>query len=176
MLKGYRLLIPLLFLPLSAMAQQTPVVEVFGGYSHLVANVSASSFNLNGVDASVTENLNRWFGGKLEYNAQFGTEAGNKVNTETLMYGPVFSYRKNPKFVPFGEALAGAVRGGPEYLDVSERVFHFAAAVGGGLDVTLTDRVALRVIQADYLLTRFSGTRQDNFRLSAGILLRFGRK
>jgi len=78
--------------------------------------------------------------------------------------------------VPFAHALLGAVRGSSNYLDISKPAVHFAVAVGGGIDVKLTDRVALRLIQADYLMTRFSSTRQDNIRLSAGIVLRFGRK
>jgi len=46
--------------------------------------------------------------------------------------------------------------------------------LGGGVDFALTDRIAIRPIQADYLMSRFLGTRQDNIRLSAGIVLRFG--
>jgi hypothetical protein len=176
MLKPCRLILPLLFVPLAATAQQTPKVEVFGGYSNLEANLSAPSFNLNGVNFSVTENVNQWFGGTLDFASHFGTEAGNNVNTETLTYGPVFSYRKHPSIVPFGHILLGAVRGSADYLDISKPVVHFALAAGGGIDVKLTDTVALRLIQADYLMTRFSSARQDNVRLSAGIVLRFGRK
>jgi hypothetical protein len=176
MLKPCRLILPLLFVPLAATAQQTPKVEVFGGYSNLEANLNAASFNLNGTDFSVTENVNKWFGGALDFTSHFGTEAGMKVNTETLTYGPVFSYRKHPSVVPFAHVLLGAVRGSSDYLDISKPAVHFALAAGGGIDVKLTDRVSLRLIQADYLMTRFSLTRQDNVRLSAGIVLRFGRK
>jgi Outer membrane protein beta-barrel domain len=176
MRKPYRLILPLLFVPLAATAQQTPKVEVFGGYSNLEANLNAASFNLNGTDFSVTENVNPWFGGTLDFTSHFGTEAGIKVNTETLTYGPVISYRKHPSVVPFGHVLLGAVRGSSDYLDISKPAVHFAVAAGGGIDVKVTDRVALRLIQADYLMTRFSSSRQDNIRLSAGIVLRFGRK
>jgi hypothetical protein len=169
--------LPLLLLPVSAWAQQAiPKVEVFGGYSNLTANLTGSNFNLNGFDVSVAENLNKWFGGALEFSSHYGTEAGFKTNTQSLAYGPVFSYRKNPKVVPFCHALLGAVRGGPEYLGISKPEFRFGMSAGGGLDVKVANHVALRLIQADYLLTRFSGARQDNLRVSAGIVLLLGKK
>ncbi len=176
MSRPHRLVLPLLLAPLAANAQQTPKVEVFGGYSNLVANVSGPSFNLNGLDFSVAENVNSWFGGVLDFTSHFGTEAWNKVNTQTLTYGPVFSYRKHPSVVPFVHGLLGAARGSTNYLDISKPAVHFVVVAGGGLDVKLTDRVALRLIQADYVMTRFSSTSQDNIRLSAGITLRFGGK
>jgi Outer membrane protein beta-barrel domain len=175
MLKVFRYLVPLLLIPLPGMAQQTPQVEVFGGYSHLFANENGASFNLNGFEGSVTENINHWFGGVLDFSSYFGTEAGFKVNTQTLMYGPVFAYRRIPRLVPFGEAMVGGVRGSSDYLDVSKPIKHIAAAAGGGLDVNLTPRIDLRLIQGDYLFTRFSGMRQDNIRLSAGIVFRLGK-
>ncbi|HXJ94423.1 MAG TPA: hypothetical protein VMT20_16375 [Terriglobia bacterium] len=170
------LILPLLFVPLNAIAQHTPEVEVFGGYSNLIANVSGPSFNLNGLDFSVAENVNSWFGGALDFTSHFGTEAGNKVNTQTITYGPVFSYRKHPSVVPFAHCLLGAVRGSSNYLNISKSAWQFTVVAGGGFDVKLTNSVALRVIQADYVMTRFSSTSQDNIRLSAGIVVQFGRK
>ena len=173
---AYRFIVALLLLPLPALAQGTPKVEVFGGYSHLVGDVNDTSFNLNGVDFSVTENVNRWFGGTLDFSSHFGTEAGFKVNSETITYGPVFSYRKNPSVVPFAHALLGAVRGGDEYLSISQPEYRFGVLAGGGVDLKVSKRISVRLIQADYLLTRFSSSRQDNLRLSAGLVFRFGRK
>ena len=175
-MRKFLVLLPLLILPVSALAQETPQVEVFGGYSNLNANMNASSVNLNGVNFSVAENLNSWFGGALDISSHFGTENGFRTNTQSLTYGPVFSYRKNKTIVPFGHAMLGAVRGGPEYLGISKPEERFGVYTGGGLDVKVTPHVALRVIQADYLMTRFSNTRQDNMRLSAGIVLFVGNK
>ncbi len=175
-MRKFLVLLPLLVLPVSALAQETPQVEVFGGYSNLNANMNASSVNLNGVNFSVAENLNSWFGGALDISSHFGTENGFRTNTQSLTYGPVFSYRKNKTIVPFGHAMLGAVRGGPEYLGISKPEERFGVYTGGGLDVKVTPHVALRVIQADYLMTRFSNARQDNIRLSAGIILLFGHK
>jgi hypothetical protein len=44
------------------------------------------------------------------------------------------------------------------------------------VDVKLNDRVAWRVGQFDYVLTRFGGDSQHNVRFSTGIVFRFGSK
>ncbi len=175
-MRKFLVLLPLMLLPFSTFAQQTPTWVVFGGYSNLTANFNASNFYLNGVNLSVTENMNSWFGGVLDFSDHFGTDNGVNTDMQTLTYGPVFSYRKAKRVVPFGHGLLGVVRGGPGYLDISKPEYRFCAYAGGGLDVQVTRNVALRLIQADYLMTRFSNTRQDNVRLSAGIVLLLGKK
>jgi opacity protein-like surface antigen len=161
---------------MSVLAQETPKMEVFGGYSNFSANINTASFNMNGVAVSAAENVNRWFGGALDFSAHFGTENGHTVSMQTISYGPVFSYRKSPRITPFGHVLLGAVHGGPNYLDISKGEYRFGMYAGGGLDVKVAPNVALRIAQVDYLLTRFSNATQDNFRISAGIVMRFGKK
>jgi hypothetical protein len=48
----------------------------------------------------------------------------------------------------------------------------FAMALGGGLDLRAGKRIAVRLIQVDYTPTFFGSGRQDNFRISAGIVFR----
>jgi hypothetical protein len=67
------------------------------------------------------------------------------------------------------------VRGGPDYLSIFKPETRFDLYAGGGADVKVSPRVALRLLQADYLMTRFSRARQDNIRLSAGIILLLGK-
>ena len=50
----------------------------------------------------------------------------------------------------------------------------FAMAFGGGVDFKLSDKVAIRMIQADYVQTRFASDRQNSARLSAGIVFHIG--
>ena len=51
---------------------------------------------------------------------------------------------------------------------------------GGGLDVKVHHHLAIRVIQAEYLMTKFEdydtgqAATQNDMRLSAGIVFRFG--
>jgi opacity protein-like surface antigen len=194
---------------LTARAQETPKVEVFGGYSLLRADGDGGpSSNLNGWQASLAGNLNRHFGVVAEFSGHYGNErvrrseliaAGVPVpissrdtdpdpvyrldsRAHTFLFGPRLSFRQNPRVTPFAHALVGgtraSVRGtipttvGNITAEVNETAF--SATFGGGLDVKLTDGLAWRVIQADYLLTRFDGSTQNNARFSTGLVLRFG--
>jgi hypothetical protein len=46
---------------------------------------------------------------------------------------------------------------------------------GGGVDIPVGERFALRLVQADYLFTRFGGETQNNARFSVGAVFTFGR-
>jgi hypothetical protein len=48
----------------------------------------------------------------------------------------------------------------------------FAMTLGTGVDVRVTPRFAVRVIQTDYLLSRLAGATQNNLRLSTGLVFR----
>lgn len=170
-----------LVLGVTAMAQDTPKAEVFMGYSHLVADFNSpikgnSTFNLNGAEFAVSENLNSWFGGMLDVAAQFGTRNGFNVNSEQYLYGPTFSYRKVSGFTPSAHILLGGMRGSQGFAGISVSDTKFCAAPGGALDIRLSDRISIRAIQADYVMSRFLATHQNNLRLSAGIVLTFGKK
>jgi len=164
-----------LFFSVAAAAQETPKVEVFGGYSNLFANLNNSSYNLNGVHVSAAENVNSWFGGVLDFSTHFGSNAGYNVNTESIMYGPRIAYRKSPAITPSVHALFGAVRGSRYFDGISVANYRFAVGLGGEIDVRINDKVALRLVQADYIPTHFLDLRQDNIRISAGFVFRFPR-
>lgn len=55
---------------------------------------------------------------------------------------------------------------------ISDSQSKFAFALGGGLDVNVSDRIAVRVVHADYLRTRFLDERQNILRLSFGVVLK----
>jgi hypothetical protein len=74
---------------------------------------------------------------------------------------------------PSAHALFGVVRGSTGFDGISKPDTHFGMAVGGEIDVRINDRVAFRVIEADYMMTRFLNLRQDNIRVSAGLVFRF---
>lgn len=159
----------------TAKAQYVPAWEAEGGYSYLKANINGTSFNLDGGGGSLTENLNSWIGGRLDVHAWGGTELGTNVSAQTFTYGPVFSYRRFDRLTPFADLQLGAVHASQGYLGISESAFKFAMTGGGGADFALSDRAAIRV-QGDYLMTRFLNSRQDNIQLTAGLVIRIGRK
>ena len=161
----------------TARSQDTPEWEVFGGYSYVRANVhgSGSSFALDGGVGALSQNVNDWFGGRLQTGFFTGQEAGRNVTAQTITYGPVFSTHRYERVTPFVDLQLGVIHGSRGYLGISAGAFRFAMAPGVGADFRVNDRVAVRV-QGDYLMTRFLGFRQDNVQGMVGLVLRIGRK
>ena len=165
-----------------AHAQNTPQVELMGGYSYLRADAGGDDLSMHGWQASFTENLNSWFGGKAEFSGFYANVTPPSgppeinVNAHTFLFGPQFTARKSSSFTTFAHVLVGAIRGSQGYLGISQPKTDFAAAFGGGVDIKVHKRFALRIIQADYLVTPYLNQTQNNIRLSAGVVLRLGEK
>src|SRR5262249_42637352 len=79
--------------------------------------------------------------------------------------------------VPFAHILFGAAHTGATVGPPGPRAsdFSFAMAIGGGLDWRLQPNVDIRFLQIDYLRTNALATSQNNYRASAGIVLRLGK-
>jgi outer membrane immunogenic protein len=99
----------------------------------------------------------------------------------TYLLGLRYSQATRSRLVPFAQALVGGVHGFDAYFPNPDgsRVTPdgLAASFGGGINLNLSSRFALRAFQADYLLTSLpndAGNWQNNFRLGAGIVIRFG--
>ncbi len=136
-------------------------VEIFGGYqfTHL-----DPGFNANGWNASLTGNFKHLFG----ITADFSGTYKNGAHIYTYTFGPVLSARL-PVVQPFVHALFG----GMTITDGSSNT-GFAMQVGGGLDMGLRKGIGIRLIQVDWMSTRFSGyTDNKNARISTGIVLKF---
>ena len=173
-----------LFVSASVLAAELPKAEVFGGYS-LSRMPSSWTNNLNGWNASVSGNLSGWFGLAGDFSGYYASPEvrilslnipiGPEQSKHMYLLGPRFTYRGFGRIVPFTHVLVGRVHSssglfGFDYSNSSA----FAAAVGGGLDIPLGKTIAIRAIQADYLMTRFDQGGQNNARVSAGIVFRFG--
>ncbi|MDD5541663.1 MAG: hypothetical protein PHX83_00650 [Acidobacteriia bacterium] len=160
----------LILIPFASWAQETPQAEVFGGYSYI--RTGTSSLNFNGFSSSVAGNVNNWLGVVADVGYYRSKVAGVSVNAVSYTFGPRFSYRSDAKVTPFFQTLFGGVRlsGG----GVSDNAF--AMTAGGGVDVNVSPAVAIRLAQAEYLMTRSSGTTENNFRFSAGVVFRIGKK
>jgi hypothetical protein len=162
---------------LGAAQESAPAFDVFGGYSFL--NPEGSGFNANGWEAAGTAYLNNWFGATADFSGHYASESGVDTSTYSFLFGPTVAYR-TPKLTPYAHILLGANR-----ARVSTSIFGaslsvtdtaFAGALGGGVDWHVGNSWSVRLAQADYLITRFNDNRQDNFRFSAGLVLRLGSK
>lgn len=95
-----------------------------------------------------------------------------------LLGGVQFKARNRSRTTPFAHALLGGAffRGfSAELLPSSNTYFFddaksFVTAFGGGLDIRAGRRISVRAVQADYNPTFFGRGRQDNFRLSFGVV------
>jgi hypothetical protein len=161
----------------------TPEVEISGTYSYLRANAadSGGGFNLNGGSGSAAYILKRHFSIVADFGAYrfSGLPSGLESTMYTYLFGPRYSFRKVGHFDPFAQLLLGGGRLNASTSGVSAGENGFALAVGGGLDAPLRHHFAIRIVQAEYLLTKFSRTSgtsatQNSARISAGITFRFG--
>ncbi len=162
------LLVGLLAMGMTAVAQDAAKVEVFGGYQYLRVNPGQglSGENFNGWNGAVTGYVNNWLGITGDISGSYN----NGVHIYTFMGGPTLSPARSKSLVPFVHALFGDVHasGG----GVSDNAF--GMALGGGLDVLgVHGHIGVRLAQADYVMSRFASATQNNFRYSAGVVFRF---
>lgn len=168
-------------------AQKTPRVEVAVGYTGVRTNEppgNCGCFVANGASASVAYNFNQWigivgnFGGVHTGNA---SSTGLDLTLLSYLFGPRVSYRKNEKVTPFGQFLLGGAHGSGTLNSGrsggSSSANAFAMTLGGGLDVKVNRRFAVRAFQLEYFRTEFPNAvngRQNIFRFGAGVLMRLG--
>jgi len=159
----------------SAVAQDFPKAEIFGGYQYIRFNPGGGSTgsNCQGGAGSVAGNLNHWFGVVGDFGAckVTGLPSGTSAHLVNYLFGPKLTYRSRGKLSPFAQVLFGGERISGSASGLSS----FAMAFGGGADYEMTNHVAIRLIQAEYLYTKFGGTHQNNARISAGIVYRWGK-
>ena len=155
-----------------ALAQDFPRVQIFGGYSYTRFDSRSFGFadqsGLNGYNFSPAFNLIRGFGVAAELSGQYGS----KLNLRDLAVGPQFLYARG-KSLFFGHILVGDarsfVRVGNGEGDTSRVV-----ALGGGMDLDISPRFALRIFQVDYLHTTLFQDKQNNLRFSTGLVYQWG--
>lgn len=154
-----------------------------------------------GWDASGQINFNRWLGFAVAgasnggSNRYEGATVPVRHRITTIMAGPQINFRSLGPFAIFVHGLAGAARGRAEVktddgsgvisTDILKQT-RPAFAFGGGIDTKLWRSVALRLVQVDLVRTAFSNYasstsnnlapgRQNNVRVSTGIVIRIGR-
>lgn len=152
-------------------------MEVFGGYSYLHSSFAGTGLNFNGASGSLAVNLSPVFGIVGDFGGYHNTTSGVSTNNFTYLFGPKFAYRGNEKVTPYFHVLLGGVHASSSFGTVSASSNAFAMALGGGLDAKVAPHIAIRVAQVDYLLTKLpddKDDRQNNVRVSAGIVFRWG--
>jgi len=178
------------FVP-SALSQSKPPAgwELGAGYNYVHTNAPPSGcgcFPMNGGIASVTRQVNPRFGLEAEINGVNNgnvNATGQSLKLFTYVAGPRYRFAPTRRVSPYAQILVGAshASGGLYGAGTSSSgtANAFATSLGGGIDMALSQHVALRLVQADYLLTLLPNgvnSRQNNVSLSTGIVIRFATK
>ncbi len=142
-------------------------LEVFGGYSF---GMFQGNVDIHGWNVASAHNFNRWFGITLD-GAGYYTQ-GVTTNAHTFLAGPQFSFRISRLVTPFVRGLVGYAHIRGNLLGVVSNASGLAYGGGGGVDLTLSDEVAVRVAQVDYIRIEV-GTASEQLRGSVGIIRRW---
>jgi hypothetical protein len=177
-------------------------LEFFAGGSYAEAGLFNAGHwaGLRGWDSSLGLNATSWIGVVVDGGQYFGTSKISSTSPQPfpsgqffepspsptfnvatreydILFGLQFARRKYRRWTPIGEAMYGheGTRGvatpvtpGPLVAEVSSGR---ALVAGGGVEHSINQRLALR-IKADYLQTSSFKQKQDNFRVSVGIVFR----
>jgi outer membrane protein with beta-barrel domain len=141
----------------------------------------------HGVEAFVKGNVSRYVGLKGSYSfnrKSFDINGGTAATTfdvdadlHQFLGGVEFKDNaKETKVKPFAQVLAGVAHArasvNNSILSFDESDTGFGAAIGGGVDFKLNDRVDLRAFQFDYNPIRANGETSHNFRVGIGLIFR----
>ena len=184
------------YFSLPLVAQDYSKVEVFGGYQYTHFGSSTSPLaTANGFDGNFTYFFNKSVGVEGDFTGAYQktsvsvTESNGSViaaNVPLHWYsyagGPVFYFPIGKKIRPFAHALFGGAREttsvSAEGVSASVSLNGFTTLIGGGVDVKLSKRIALRLVQADWVLYRFSAfgvtaTSHDTVKIATGVAFCF---
>ena len=165
--------IGLLLISIPGWAQESyPKAEVFGGFSisSIAAGSPSTRTSFYGWQASVNGNLHRRLGIVGDFGGQYKSIAGIGISNYQFMFGPQLSARQE-KVTPFVHALFGASR--TSALGLSST--NLGLGIGGGLDLNVSDRLAIRVPQFDWTPVRAGGVWNSNIiRIGIGLVFKAG--
>jgi opacity protein-like surface antigen len=190
----------------SALAQdEFPRVETAPAFMFVRTPVNfgsfSESFNCAGGGGTFAYNVTKMVGiaadlGGCKYFGQTLPNLSEKIDGSlfTYLFGPRITLRSSSRFRPFflvnfgGARLKFKCASGTGCSGESFSTNAFAMTAGGGFDIKLNRKFALRPIQAEYLLTRFGNNcqtvnggqvclnlgNQNSFRLKSGIVISWG--
>lgn len=173
----------------SALAQgttyATPKYDFSGAFSYTRAyGTNSQGYNLVGGSGEFTYHFRQWLAAAADagaYNFRGGLPSGMTSTMYTVAGGPRFTFRNYRRLTPFAQLLVGGGRLTASSGGINAAENSVVMLAGVGVDVPLSQRVAIRAGQLDYMLTKFALTNgsagtQHNLRLSIGLVIRFGQE
>ncbi len=143
----------------------------------------------NGFNISATGNFHPFLGAKFDFSGHYKNQelliSPDRFDVNSSLYNVLGGIQvkdnrvdNESRLKPFAHALVGVGIARNEFAglddlegiddDISET--GFAGALGGGLDIRLSENVDLRAVQLDYNPTRFFDSTQHNFRIGVGFV------
>jgi hypothetical protein len=157
-------------------------------------HITAQSFWMQGGAVELGAQAYRGLGivARVEgLHAGTNSTTGEPLSLVTTVFGPRYTVQtRSHRYALFGEGLVGIANGfhslfsegsgpvGSVNAGTTSSSNALAVDVGGGLDVRLNHRFAIRAIRASYLRTQFPNTTtnvQNSLSLGAGLVMRFGK-
>jgi outer membrane immunogenic protein len=173
-------------------SDKLPRAELALNYSYLRSNAppgGCGCFNLNGGSATfawpVKPGSFALAGDVTVAHAGAISSTGDSLTLSTFTAGGRYLPKLGHSALqPFGQALVGLAHSSGTLVQgtnpgAGNAGAAFAANLGGGLDLRANRRFSVRLVEADYLLTTFdngSNNHQNNLRISAGAVVRFGER
>jgi hypothetical protein len=159
--------------------QQPSKVDLYAGYAYLnpggaVAGQDLHSINKGFVIQS-TYYLDEHWGITVDGAGHFNSDDTGGSNIGTLMVGPTVRFQSEG-MTPFLHALGGWHFLAPNFDQNSNAL---GVMLGGGVDLHITPRINLRVLEADYEYAHHNYNPRGNAnlsgaRISGGLVFRFG--
>jgi outer membrane immunogenic protein len=158
--------------------------DLEGGISVVHANAGPGTcgcFYMFGGNAQFVVNRRHGGWGRV---VDFATSSANNINSSThnislstYMGGLRYNLRPRKGVFPFTEAMAGVGRTSTNFA-IDDKSTALAYAAGGGVELNISRRFELRLIEADFLSTHVPNQvndRQNQLRLTAGLVFHLNR-
>jgi hypothetical protein len=183
LLLGVLLLAPIRDIAQTSQQVQHPVSVAFIYQSQRSNTVGGNTFWLQGGAGEISAELYRGFGIAMNIAGMHVNNINNSgvdQTSITMTFGPRYTWRpRSDRLSLFGQGLIGDSRGWnsvfPSTGGATSTYDASVLQVGGGIDVKLSRRIALRPLEANWLRTSYTNSTtkvQNNLRLGTGIVLR----
>jgi peptidoglycan-associated lipoprotein len=180
------LLAVLLLCAVAGRGQGTVPAEFSLGYSYMRTNAppgQCGCFGMNGGSLTFAVPLGRGISAVTDLGDYYqknvvGSNLG--MNLESYLFGARYSYRHWKKTTPFAQLMVGGAHAHGTLFGTpttTASASGFAYDAGAGVDMKITKSMSIRLIEADYILTRVpngGNNDQGNLRITAGVVFRLG--
>jgi opacity protein-like surface antigen len=146
---------------------------------------SSQNFWMQGGSIELGANVWRGWGIAADVTGTYASSIGSSgvpLSLVTTTFGPRYRWHADRRLSLYGQGLIGEANGFrsifPTATGSQSAANSFATQVGGGIDFKLSDRFAVRVLDAAWSRTQLPNSTdnvQNTLRLGAGVVLRFAR-